>query len=147
LQRRSTEKFSEERYGGVGLWDKNRNPGLILVYFSLSITSTKLWESNYSDYQEKLYNRIKGYIENSVTPIGYRRISKIFNEEGLNTPRGTSFSNSKVHSMYKKGLIREERMNRKDIVDVSPVTIELIIHPILGRIRRSSYEKRFTQKL
>ena len=39
--------------------------------------------------------------------------------------------------MYKKGLIREERMNREDIVEVSPVTIELIIHPILGRIRGS----------
>ena len=38
--------------------------------------------------------------------------------------------------MYKKGLIREERMNREDIVVVSPVTIELIIHPILGRIHR-----------
>jgi len=24
-----------------------------------------------------LYDRIKGFIENSVTPIGYRRISKI----------------------------------------------------------------------
>jgi len=88
-----------------------------------------------------LYDRIKGFIENSVTPIGYRRISKIFNDEGLKTPRGTSFTNSKVHSMYKKGLIREERMNREDIVEVSPVTIELIIHPILGRLRRSPYEK------
>jgi hypothetical protein len=70
-----------------------------------------------------LYDRIKGFIENSVTPIGYRRISKIFNDEGLKTPRGTLFSNSKVHSMYKKGLIREERMNREDIVEVSPVYV------------------------
>ena len=31
---------------------------------------------------------------------------------------------SKVHSMYKKGKIREERMNREDIVEVSQVTIE-----------------------
>jgi hypothetical protein len=106
------------------------------VFFLSSITSTKVWESNYSDYQQYLYDRIKGFIENSVTPIGYRRISKIFNDEGLKTPRGTSFTNSKVHSMYKKGLIREERMNREDIVVVSPVTIELIIHPILGRIHR-----------
>ena len=71
-----------------------------------------------------MYDRIKGFIENSVTPIGYRRISKIFNDEGLKTPRGTLFSNSKVHSIYKKGQIREERINRKDIVEVSQVTIE-----------------------
>ena len=66
-------------HGGVRLWDKKCNSGLILIYFSVSITSTKLWESNYSDYQQYLYDRIKGFIENSVTPIGYRSISKIFN--------------------------------------------------------------------
>jgi len=44
----------------------------------------------------------------------------------LKTPRNTEFSNSKVHSMYKKGKIREERINRKDIVKVSNLTIEEI---------------------
>jgi len=73
-----------------------------------------------------LYDRIKDFIENSVTPIGYRRISKIFNEEGLKTPRGSTFQNNHIHSIYKKGLIREERMNRKDIVEVSqPIIKEL----------------------
>jgi hypothetical protein len=42
----------------------------------------------------------------------------------LKTPRNTDFSNSKVHSIYQKGKIREERINRKDIVEVSQVTIE-----------------------
>ena len=73
-----------------------------------------------------MYDRIKDFIENSVTPIGYRRISKIFNEEGLKTPRGSTFQNNHIHSIYKKGLIREERMNRKDIVEVSqPIIKEL----------------------
>ena len=71
-----------------------------------------------------MYDRIKDFIENSVTPIGYRRISKIFNEEGLKTPRGSTFQNNHIHSIYKKGLIREERMNRKDIVEVSQPIIE-----------------------
>ena len=31
--------------------------------------------------------RICEYKENNVTPIGYRKISQIFNEEGLKTPR------------------------------------------------------------
>ncbi|MDC1064418.1 hypothetical protein OAP98_00245 [Flavobacteriaceae bacterium] len=44
----------------------------------------------------------------------------------MKTPRNTEFSNSKVHSMYKKGKIREERVNRKDIVKVSNLTIEEI---------------------
>ena len=34
--------------------------------------------------------------------------------------------NNHVHSIYKKGLIREERMNRKDIVEVSQPIIEEI---------------------
>ena len=43
---------------------------------------------------------------------------------GLKTPRGSTFKNNHVHSIYKKGKIREERINREDIVEVSQVTIE-----------------------
>ena len=85
-----------------------------------------MWESNYSEYQQFLFDKIKGFKESILTPIGYRKISNIFNDEGLKTPRNTEFSNSKAHSMYKKGKIREERINRKDIVEVSNLTIEEI---------------------
>lgn len=73
-----------------------------------------------------MFDRIKGYKEDNLTPIGYRKISKIFNDEGLKTPLNTEFTNSKVHSIYKKGKIREERINRKDIVEVGDVYIEPI---------------------
>ncbi|MDB9990393.1 hypothetical protein OAD79_02990 [Flavobacteriales bacterium] len=43
----------------------------------------------------------------------------------MKTIRNTEFTNSKVHSMYKKGKIREEGINRKDIVEVSKPTIEV----------------------
>tara|TARA_B110000027_G_C15929612_1_gene216307 strand:- start:403 stop:594 length:192 start_codon:yes stop_codon:yes gene_type:complete len=59
-------------------------------------------------------------------PIGYRKTSKIFNEEGLKIPRGSAFKNNLVHSIYKKGKIREERVNRDGIVEVSQPTIEVI---------------------
>ena len=95
-----------------------------MLSFSVSIITTNLWESNYSEYQQYLFDRICGYKENILTPIGYRKISKIFNDEGLKTPRNTEFSNSKVHSIYKKGKIREERINRKDVVEVGQVHIE-----------------------
>ena len=85
-----------------------------------------MWESNYSEYQQFLYNRICKYKDNNVTPVGFRKISKIFNYEGLKTPRNTEFTNSKVHSIYKKGKIREERINREDIVIISPVKIEVL---------------------
>jgi hypothetical protein len=61
--------------------------------------------------------------------MGYRRISKVLNEEGLKTPRGNVFFPNHVHSIYKKGLIREERMNRKDVVMVKDVSIQLIENP------------------
>jgi len=101
-------------------------PLKLIVSFSVSITTTTLWESNYSEYQQYLFNRICKYKECLLTPIGYRKISKIFNDEGLKTPRNTEFSNSKVHSIYKKGKIREERINREDIVEVSVPIIEEI---------------------
>ena len=85
-----------------------------------------MWYSNYSEYQKYLFNRICRYKDKSVTPIGYRKISQIFNEDGLKTPLGKTFTNSHVHSIYKKGKIREERINREDIVEVSQPIIEVL---------------------
>ncbi len=55
-----------------------------------------------------LFDKIRGYKEHFLTPIGYRKISQILNEKGLKTPRGSVFKNNHVYSIYKKGLIREE---------------------------------------
>ena len=126
MQYRSTKKSSKVSYSRVTLRGGYSYPLNLIVRFSFSITTTKLWKSNYSEYQQYLYDRICKYKEDFLTPIGYRKISKIFNDEGLKTPRNTEFSNSKVHSMYKKGKIRDERINRKDIVDISQVKIENI---------------------
>ena len=124
MQRRSTKKFGEECYSGVAETTGYPYPLKLIVRFSFSVTTTKLWESNYSEYQQYLYNRICGYKHHFLTPIGYRKISQIFNEEGLKTPRGSTFKNNHIHSIYKKGKIREERMNREDIVEVGQVHIE-----------------------
>ena len=97
-----------------------------MVKFSLSIITTNLWESNYSEYQQYLFNRICEYKECLLSPIGYRKISQIFNGEGLKTPRGSIFKNNHVHSIYKKGLIREERINREDVVIVTNPIVEVI---------------------
>ena len=99
-------------------------PYKLLVTFTISIRTIHLWTSSYSDYQQFLFDKIKGLKDDFLTPIGYRKISQIFNEEGLKTPRGSIFKNNHVHSIYKKGKIREERMNRKDIVEVSQPIIE-----------------------
>lgn len=97
-------------HSGVTLWGGYSYPLNLIVRFSFSITTTKLWSSNYSEYQQYLYYIICKYKENFLTPIGYRKISKILNDEGLKTPRNTEFSNSKVHSFYKKGKICEKKI-------------------------------------
>lgn len=66
------------------------------------------------------------YKDKSVTPIGYRKISKILNEEGLKSPMGKSFTNVIVFGLYQKGKVRQERINRKDIVEVSNPIVEPI---------------------
>jgi hypothetical protein len=76
-----------------------------------------------------LFDRIRGYKEDFLTPIGYRKISQILNREGLKTPRGSMFKNNHVHSIYKKGLIREERMNREDIGEVKDFKVQRIENP------------------
>jgi len=98
----------------------------LLVEFSISVVTTHLWKSEYTPYQEYLFNRIRGFKEHNLTPIGYRKISQIFNKEGLLTPRGFVFKNNHVHSIYKKGKIRLDRMNRKDIVEISDVIVEVL---------------------
>ena len=85
-----------------------------------------MWTSSYSDYQQFLFDKIRGLKEDFLTPIGYRKISKILNREGLKTPRGCVFKNNHVHSIYKKGLIREKRMNREDIVEVTNPIVEVL---------------------
>ena len=122
---RSTQELSKICNGGVKETTGYPYPLKLLVKFSVSITTTKLWDSNNSEYQEYLYKRICGYKEDFHTPIGYRKISQIFNEEGLKTPRGSVFKNNHVHSIYKKGKIREERINREDVVIITKPIIEV----------------------
>ena len=55
----------------------------LLVTFSISIRTTHLWSSSYSDYQQYLFDRIRGFKEHFLTPIGYRKISQIFNKDWL----------------------------------------------------------------
>ncbi len=63
-------------YCGVGLSVRYSYPSITHVTFTISVITTKLWESNYSEYQQYLFDRITGYKEDFLTPIGYRRYLK-----------------------------------------------------------------------
>ena len=49
----------------------------------------------------------------------------MLNDEGVLTPEGLSFSPPHVFGIYKKGKIRLERINRKDIVIVTEPIVEV----------------------
>ena len=84
-----------------------------VVTIILTITYKNLYPSRYTQYQEYLFNRIKEYKEQNVSGFGWKKIGEILNSEGLKTPMGKVFKSNHVHSIYKKGKIREERLSYK----------------------------------
>jgi hypothetical protein len=74
--------------------------------FQTNIETRTLWRGAYSPRQEALYALIVG-LKNEG--LGYRRIAKLLNIQGIPTARRKFWSSPSVHSVIKKGRIREER--------------------------------------
>ena len=93
----------------------------ILVSFNLVVKSSSLTKSShYNTYQHKLYRLIKFLKEERG--IGYRRISHILTEKGYRSVRTNSIlKNNYIHSIYKKGKIRENRIIREFDSEISEV--------------------------
>ena len=84
----------------------------INVEFDLIIRTSKLTKTtHYTTYQQKLYRLVKFLKEERG--IGYRRISHILTEKGYRSVRTKSvLKNNYIYSIYKKGKIREKRIER-----------------------------------
>ena len=85
----------------------------IVMTFTISIKTSSLAKTrNYSGYQQKLFNEIKRLKE--IEGYGYRRISYILFEKGYKSVRTNSILRyNYIYSIYKKGKIREKRLNRE----------------------------------
>ena len=56
--------------------------------------------------------------------MSYLKIAELFKDRrSTHALSGKEFKATHVFSIYKKGKVREERLNRPDIVEVSPFTI------------------------
>ena len=90
----------------------NKDVESILFSFDLIIRTSKLTKtSHYNTYQYKLYRLIKFLKEERG--IGYRRISHILTKKGYRSVRTNSIlKNNFIHSIYKNGKIREDRVER-----------------------------------
>jgi len=102
-------------FHNTSLYTKNSNVNSVKqinISFDLIITSSKLTKtSHYNSYQQKLYRLIKFLKEERN--IGYRRISNILFDKGFRSIRTNSvLENNYIYSIYKKGKIREDRINR-----------------------------------
>ena len=102
---------------------------ILFVSIRYTVVTTKLWKSNYSPYQEEIYKKICDLKDDVFTPLGYRKIAQLLNKEGYKTPRNSVFKNNHVFSIYKKGNIRKERMEREDIVEVLDTLVQ-VCYPI-----------------
>ena len=89
-------------------------------------TSTLTKTTHYTGYQQKLFDEIKRLKE--VEGYGYKRISYILYEKGYRSIRTDSvLRHNYIYSMYKKGKIREKRMNR----EFKPILRDIMVYESL----------------
>ena len=83
-----------------------------MMTFTICIkTSTLTKTSHYTGYQQKLFDEIKRLKD--IEGYGYKRISYILYDKGYRSIRTDSILRyNYVYSIYKKGKIREKRINR-----------------------------------
>ena len=112
------------------IWTKKNsilvNDKDIILEFKLNIISSNLSKTtHYNSYQQKLYRLIKFLKEERN--LGYRRISYILNEKNYRSIRSNKIlKNNYIYSIYYKGKIRENRINRKFDSENSDVEIYYI---------------------
>ena len=84
----------------------------LTIKFVLNIQTPKLSKIyHYNSYQTNLYRIIKFLIEKKK--LSLKRISEILFDKGYRSVRTKSVLRSNyIHSIYKKGKVREERIGR-----------------------------------
>ena len=99
----------------------------IIMTFTISIKTSSLTKTrNYSGYQQKLFDEIRRLKE--VEGYGYRRISYILYEKGYKSIRTNSILRyNSIYSIYKKGKIREERLNK----EFKPIVRDIMVYECL----------------
>ena len=98
----------------------------VLVSFNLVVRSSNLTKSShYNTYQHKLYRLIKFLKEERN--LGYRRISRILFDKNYRSIRSNKIlKHNYIYSIYYKGKIRENRINREFDSEISDVKIYYI---------------------
>ena len=99
----------------------------LTMEFTICIkTSTLTKTSHYTGYQQKLFDEIKRLKD--IEGYGYKRISYILYEKGYRSIRTDSILRyNYIYSIYKKGKIREDRVNRY----FKPIVKDIMVYETL----------------
>ena len=102
------------------------NEYFIVFSFIINITTSKLTKTSHcSKRQQKLYDKIKELKE--VEKLSYRKISEVLEKLKYRSVRsGKILKPNYIFSIYKKGEIREERINREFKDRISDMDFELV---------------------
>ena len=94
--------------------------------FNLTLLTSKLTKtSHYTKKQKEIYDTIK-YLK-EVEGLGYRRISHRLKELGIKSSRSNKeLKFNYVYGIWKKGKIREDRINREFKDRISDMDFELV---------------------
>ena len=93
--------------------------------FNLTLLTSKLTKtSHYTKKQKEIYDTIK-YLK-EVEGLGYRRISHRLKELGIKSSRSNKeLKFNYVYGIWKKGKIREDRINREFKDTISDMNFHL----------------------
>ena len=95
----------------------------LTMEFTICIkTSTLTKTTHYTGYQQKLFDEIKRLKD--IEGYGYKIISYILYDKGYRSIRTDSIlRHNYIYSIYKKGKIREKRINRDFIPTVKDIIV------------------------
>ena len=95
-----------------------------MMTFTITIRTSKLTKIvHYNGYQQKLYDEVKRLKE--IEGCGYRKISYILYEKGYRSVRTNSILRyNHIYSIYKKGKVREKRINR----EFKPIVRDIMVY-------------------
>ena len=98
-----------------------------MMTFTICIKTSPLTKtSHYTGYQQKLFDEIKRLKD--IEGYGYKRISYMLYEKGYRSIRkGSILRYNYIYSIYKKGKIREDRINR----NFKPIIKDIMVYESL----------------
>jgi len=94
------------------------------LVMNVRLTSSNLWLSPYSQYQQELFDIIRNFRENDNW--NFKQISDWLVDNDYRTPRDKTFTHKHVWSMYTKKKRSIERFNREYEPIIKNVDIDIV---------------------